>query len=255
MYETGNIEIIINGKRKGRQISPAMYEGGEFISLLIMSEKLFGNQHPELITYIINSDSIRNYFETSLSYVKVFNSILEKISANASLEGIDEPQAEAIEQLQWDAVRQGASITIKTSEDNTAIVRIDPTTDFRRNHPIWVDTQVYLYGEIIDAGGKDNPHIHLNTDKGVITLHTSKAFLQQFDKNLLYKKFGVRVAARQDAVSGETDYSSAQVLEIIEYEPKYDEKYLNNLIEQATPHWDGVNVDTWLREVRGNYDE
>lgn len=37
----------------------------------------------------------------------------------------------------------------------------------------------------------------------------------------------------------------------MDYQPKFDEDYLQGLIRKATPKWKDVNADEWLANVRG----
>jgi len=72
---------------------------------------------------------------------------------------------------------------------------------------------------------------------------------------MLYKHLGVRAKGKQHSDTGEIDTSSLTFLELVEYHPKYDEDYLNNLIEKASDEWRGIaDKDAWLREIRGSYD-
>ena len=41
------------------------------------------------------------------------------------------------------------------------------------------------------------------------------------------------------------------LVELLDYQPKFDEDYLQGLIRKATPKWRGVNADEWLANVRG----
>jgi hypothetical protein len=36
-----------------------------------------------------------------------------------------------------------------------------------------------------------------------------------------------------------------------DYNPKYDESYLNDLIAKASPKFKDIDADIWLREIRG----
>ena len=40
-------------------------------------------------------------------------------------------------------------------------------------------------------------------------------------------------------------------MELLDYQPKFDEDYLMGLIHKATPKWRGINTDEWLNDVRG----
>ena len=62
----------------------------------------------------------------------------------------------------------------------------------------------------------------------------------------------VRAIGRQNILSGELDTSSLQLIELSTYDPTYSEKYLDNLIKQASPKWaDVVDADKWVSEIRG----
>ena len=55
--------------------------------------------------------------------------------------------------------------------------------------------------------------------------------------------------------TGEVDTSSLVFIELVNYQPKYDEDYLNGLRDKAKKSWLGsINPDDWLKEIRGGYD-
>lgn len=66
-----------------------------------------------------------------------------------------------------------------------------------------------------------------------------------------YKKFGVRVRAKKNILTGDIDKSTLVLVELMDYQPKFDEDYLQGLIRKATPKWRGVNAGEWLANVRG----
>ena len=67
----------------------------------------------------------------------------------------------------------------------------------------------------------------------------------------VYKKFGVRVRAKKNILTGDIDKSTLSLVELLDYQPKFDEDYLMGLIHKATPKWRGINADEWLNNVRG----
>ena len=72
-----------------------------------------------------------------------------------------------------------------------------------------------------------------------------------YQGNPLYKKFGVRVRAKKNILTDDIDKSTLVLVELMDYQPKFDEDYLQGLIRKATPKWSGVNADEWLANVRG----
>ena len=122
----------------------------------------------------------------------------------------------------------------------------------KRTENLWVDAEVYYYGVLVDAGGKTKSNIHLDTKDGLIKIDADKDILQKIKGNPLYRKFGVRAKAKQNIITGAIDSSSLKLIEMLEFEPKFDLAYLEKKIATSTPVWSGVNVDEFLQEIRGN---
>ena len=78
--------------------------------------------------------------------------------------------------------------------------------------------------------------------------------MKEREENLLYKKFGVRASGKQNVETGEIDTKSLKLLELIDYNPKFDNDYLNTLINKAKNNWRGINADDWLLNMRGGYE-
>ncbi|MFN2374119.1 MAG: hypothetical protein ABR545_09945, partial [Cyclonatronaceae bacterium] len=97
--------------------------------------------------------------------------------------------------------------------------------------------------------------IHIDTAEfGSLTFNTDKDFIREREENFLYKKFGVRAVGKQNIETGEFDRSSLKLQELVDYSPKYDESYLNTLIQKARDSWKDINPDQWLGELRGDYE-
>ena len=107
-----------------------------------------------------------------------------------------------------------------------------------------------------NAGGKDKANIHVFTEQlGTIRIQTPITFLEQYSENLLYKTFGIRAIGKQHSETGEIDTSSLRFVELVDYQPKYDEQYLKTLRERAKKSWLGeINSQNWLNEIRGGYE-
>ena len=65
---------------------------------------------------------------------------------------------------------------------------------------------------------------------------------------------GVRASGKQNVESGEIDARSLRLIELVDYDPKFDSDYLNDLISKAKKSWKGVNPDEWLMNLRGGYE-
>jgi hypothetical protein len=258
MDKMGHIEIRVVGSEGNNPLTPDNYDIREIRAMLENIEDMLypGNKkiRPD-ITYQIEEGSVRNIFKTSLQAVVSFTAVAGMISKANSLDGLELSTAKAIENIQSIARNKDYSFEIKTSETENIVLKITPQTQYERSANLWVDAEFYFYGILVNAGGKNKANIHLDTKEvGTIVIETDKIFLKDEPENLLYKEYGVRVVGKQNLETGEIDRSNLKLVQLIDYSPKYDEAYLNNLIAKASPKFKNLDADLWLREMRGGYD-
>lgn len=255
MDQRGTIEIRVSGSKGNLELSPERYDIKEIAQMFDAVESILfsGNkkQRPE-ITYSIESGSVRHIFKTSFQSIVAVSAILANVLETGSIDKLELPTARAIEKLQTDAISKNYEFTISTSEWRGGTLRITPQTRYRRSEEIWVDAEIYLYGTLTDAGGKDKSNIHLDTKEyGQVTIDADKEYLRNVEENLLYKEYGVRARGKQSLATGEIDLSSLKLISLQGYRPVYDEAYLDTLIAKASKSWAGVDVDDFLSELRG----
>ncbi len=255
MDQRGTIEIRVSGSKGNLELSPDIYDIKEIAQIFDAVESILfsGNkkQRPD-ISYSIESGSVRHVFKTSFQTIVATSAILASILKTGSIDKLDLPTARAIEKLQSDAVSKHYEFSITTSEWYDGELRITPQTNYRRSSEVWVDAEVYLYGTLTDAGGKDKSNIHLDTKEyGQVTIDSDKEYLKNIRENLLYKEFGVRAQGKQSLATGEIDMSSLRLISLQGYRPIFDENYLNGLIAKASKSWAGVDVDSYMSDLRG----
>lgn len=86
-------------------------------------------------------------------------------------------------------------------------------------------------------------------------MQTPISFLEEYEDNLLYKTLGIRAVGKQHSETGEIDTATLKFIELVDYQPKYDEFYLKGLRDKAKKAWlRNINADNWLTEIRGGYD-
>lgn len=256
---TGHIEIKVSGSKGNLQVSPDNYDIREVISILENAEDLlFPHEKKErpTIAYRIEQGSVRHLFKTSLQYIIGFNAVIGQVAQTESIDFLDLPTAKAIENIQGIATKKEYTFTISTSVDNSNKVIIDRTTSFYRTENIWEDAELYLYGKLTNAGGKEKASIHIYTeDLGSVRIETPISFLEQYDDNLLYKTFGIRAIGKQHSQTGEIDRFSLKFVKLIDYQPVYDESYLKSIRDKAKKSWlADIDPENWLREIREGYD-
>lgn len=259
MDKIGFIEIRITGSKGNLDLTPDNYDIREIIAILENAENLLfpGDKRDRpYISYKIEEGSVKHILKTSIQYIIGFNAIIGQVNQVQSIDFLDLNSARAFENIQDIAAKQNYVFSIKTSLDQTNEVKIDRTTRYYRTEAIWADAEFYFYGKVTNAGGKDKANIHIYTEEiGTVRIQTPISFLEQYDENMLYKTFGIRATGKQHSETGEIDTSTLRFIELVDYQPKYDEKYLKSLRDKAKKSWLGsINPDNWLNEIRGRYD-
>lgn len=259
MEKIGFIEIRINGSKGIINLTPDNYDIREIISILENAENLLFSVEKKdrpIISYKIEEGSVKHILKTSIQYIIGFNAIIGQVSQVQNIDFLDNSTAKAFENIQDLAVKHNYVFSIKTSLNNTNEVIVDRTTKYYRTEAVWADAEFYFYGKVTNAGGKDKANIHIYVEEiGTVRIQTPISFLEQYDENMLYKTFGIRAIGKQHSETGEIDTSNLKFVELVDYQPKYDEQYLKKLRDKAKKSWLGtINTDKWLNEIRGSYD-
>lgn len=259
MEKIGFIEIRITGSKGNLDLAPDNYDIREIINILESAENLLypgDNRDRPNISYKIEEGSVKHILKTSIQYIIGFNAIIGQVNRVQNIDFLDLDTAIAFENIQDISAKRNYTFSIKTSLDQSNEVLIDKTTRYYRTEAIWADAEFYFYGKVTNAGGKDKANIHVFTQElGTIRIQTPISFLEQYDENLLYKTFGIRATGKQHSETGEVDTSSLRFIELVDYQPKYDEQYLKSLRDKAKKSWiGGIDPDNWLKEIRGGYD-
>ncbi len=259
MEKNGQIEIRVSGSNGNIEITPDNFDIKEIISILENVDDLLysgDKKNRPLITYDIQEGSVRNIFKTSIQHIVTFNAVLGLILSTNSIDYLDINTAKAIERLQELAIKKDYSFDIETSILNSSKIHIDKYTNFKRTEAFWADAEFYFYGKITNAGGKDKANIHLLTEEfGTIRIQTPISFLEKQEENILYKYIGIRTKGKQHSENSDIDFTSLYFIELIDYNPTFDEEYLKSLRAKAKKSWlKDINPDDWLRQIRGNYE-
>gem|GEM_PF-100280 len=259
MANKESISIRVKGKVGQKNISPDLIDISDIKDLMSQVENMLfpgSKKNRAQISYKIEEGSVLNTFTTSRQEVVGFNALLADVQNQKSIDILEYKSALAFESLQMNSDTKNLTyeITTSVSEETTPFV-ISPKTAWKRSEETWVEAEFYVYGEITDAGGKNNSNIHVDTkDHGILTIATDKLTLKEKEENMLYRTYGVRVKGKQHLQTGEMDTKSLQLIELIDIQEKYDQDYLETLIDKATPHWKGLDADAWLGELRGDYE-
>jgi len=258
MDKIGTIEIKVTGDKGVKQLSPDNYDVREIVSMLENIEDLLyptNRKDRPLISYSIQAGSIRHVFRTNSQAIIGLSAILDQVQKSKSIDFLEMRTAQALENLQNFSYQKNYDFEITTSVDKSFSFKIKPQSKYFRTENIWMDAEFYFYGMITNAGGKNKASIHLDTEEfGRLIIKTDKDYLKIREENVLYKKFGIRAIAKQNIETGEIDKTSLTLIELIDFNPEYDENYLRRLIKKARKNWKGVDPDEWVSNLRGGYD-
>lgn len=250
------IDIHISGKNGGIAVEPANYDISELREILTYAENLLypnssRNERPT-ISYEMKEGSVIHRFWTSLQGVLAFSGIMSIVAETNSLDGLELKTAEAVESIQKVAREKDYTIEFSSSRNNKIGLSITARTDYRRTEKTWAEGEFYFYGKVQSAGGKTDAAIKIDVKgRGLLTIATEKEMLENLEGNLLYHNCGVRAKGRQNITTGEIDRHSLVLVSLVDYEPKFDENYLNKLIKKAAPAFKDVNADELINELRG----
>lgn len=257
MGQSGLIEIHIEGTKGNNALSPDNYDIKEIRSLLTNIEDILypgmkGNR-PD-IAYRLETGSVRNIFKVTKQAEIAFTAVAALVTSSQSIDSLELRSAKAFEEIQRTAIKSNYVFDFKTAGNQESILQISPTTHFFRSEALWVDAELYFYGTLVDAGGKDKSNIHLETKNyGTIVISVDRETLKNEERNLLYKEYGIQASGKQNAETGEIDTSSLKLIRIIDYTPLYDEDYLCSLIDKVGSRFNGIDVDEYISKIRGGY--
>ena len=205
MENIGYIEITISGAKGSLKLTPDTFDIRELTELIQQVEKmLFPGERKErpLVSYRMEEGSVKNIFKTSLQLVIGFNAVLAQVQTSQNIDFLELNSAKAFEIFQEEAMKKEYTFEIKTSVENSPILKIDKSTSYYRTTENWIDAEFYFYGKVTNAGGKDKVNIHLVTEEfGTLYIQTPQEILANLEGNILYKNYVVRAKGKQKVFS------------------------------------------------------
>jgi hypothetical protein len=249
--------VVVQGTKGGKPLMPEDYDIKALRGLLEEVEVLlFPNDRRErpVISYEVKEGSVRHIFRTGVQAIAQTGAVLGLVASGGTVDVLEPRTAKAIETMQRWARETDMAFTLRTSLPGSAELRIDRNTHYVRSEATSVEAEVYLYGRVVEAGGKGKPNIHLQVDgQGVFIIDAAEKFLAGLTDNILYHTMGVRVLGRQNLQTGELEKGSLKLIELIDYDQQYNEAYLKRLQAKASSWIKDVDLDQYLNDVRGEY--
>ncbi len=177
-----------------------------------------------------------------------------KLGATGDLDQLQPSRAKIIEAWQDRAHAAPSRCYLIRAEVGAAALRVTNESQFQhKGEDAWVSVEKYLTGQVVDAGGKQDPNVHLVlTDSGeTIKVDATKAQLAGEKDNLLYKFVTLRVQAEQHLRTH--DLRDIRLIQFLPQESDTDERALANLWQKGRDAWRDVRSATgWVETMRGN---
>jgi hypothetical protein len=260
MDKRATFEICIQGQRLGKPLAPGALDVDEWRALLKHGRNLLypessGKNRP-VITFDPQPGSVRVFLTTATAAVVQANALLARVHQTADLGILPARQAEAVRYFHKWARDHQFDIYLGEKGQAGQGLHLHPDLTFPPDEPAWVTVETYVWGKVIDMGGKTVTNLHLDTELyGYLTLSATEEQLARESKNRLYQRHQVHVRLFQNAYTGEYDTKSGVFLGFIDYPEESIDEYLARLVKQAAPYLAEIkDPDAWLREIRG-YDE
>jgi len=179
---------------------------------------------------------------------------LAKLNEKGDLDAIQPRRAEVIEQWQARTRRfPSRAYSVQTSSTNRA-VRIANTSQFQHgSENAWVSVEKYLAGRVVNAGGKQDPNVHLVlTDSGEsMRVSATEQQLGAEKENQLYKDVTLRVQAEQHVRT--KALRNIRLIQFLAQASEADERTLDNLWQKGREAWrDVTSAAGWVESLRGN---
>jgi hypothetical protein len=179
---------------------------------------------------------------------------LAKLDQTGDLDLIQPKRAQVLEQWQL-RVRRSPSRVYSVATANLAhSIRITNTTQFQHgSENAWIAMEKYLTGKVVNAGGKQDPNVHLVlADTGQsVRVDATEQQLAAEKQNQLYKDVTLRVQAEQHLRT-----KALRNLRLIQFSPQAteaDEEALASLWDRGRKAWKDVTSPTgWVEALRGN---
>lgn len=193
---------------------------------------------------------------TMVGYLLAMNAQedFQRLERTGNLDEIQPKRAEIIEKWISKTHRAPSRTYSICNEANRSILKVTQSTQFvHRNENSWVQVERFLFGKVVDAGGKQNPNVHLVLADSGKSIRVSATEDQLFAEreNQLYKEVTLRVLAEQHLETREL--RNIQLLAFVPQSMTVDESGLETLWKKGREAWRDITTPgAWVDALRGN---
>jgi hypothetical protein len=176
---------------------------------------------------------------------------LEKLKETGDLDQIQPRRAQVIEK--WQSRAEKASKRSYSVHGGDLKVKITSESHFEHgNEKSWVNVEKYFTGKVYNAGGKQEPNVHVELENGeTLRIDATEQQLSGVKDNVLFKARTLRVQAQQHLRT--KALRDLRLIEFIPYASEVDEEGLAALWKKGAEAWKHVESATeWVEKLRGN---
>jgi len=258
MEQNSFIEITVSGKTENGYLRPTDIDIAETKEMLTDAEALLfptkseREERPK-VSYQVNEGSVKNIFFVPAANVIMFSALMTEVGRQGTAEILQPKAIAVLDKWQKKAYSSGKEYAISSSISPGPFLQINKESKFIAPQTEWINTSLYVYGEIFEEGGLSKSNLHILTDRyGRLMVDATKEQLTE-GANKLYNIYGLWVKGKQSIESGAL--RDLSLIDFLTYSQDYDDVVLNQLIEKATVSWSKIkDKDSWLQEVRGSYE-
>jgi HSP20 family molecular chaperone IbpA len=255
MNEMSNIEFIIRGKYNNSEISPSNIP----LSLLEdFTSDIYNllNSIPEItkddISVSIEKGSFKIKTIIALIAINTIQVDILTLTETKNFNTINKKRSDIFENwINKSKAQNTLEFEIKLNNKKSYI--FNSKTEIIRNvNEIWSNSELYVYGELIDIGGASSSNMHIRQDDGkILVINCTKNDLEKQKENRIYQNVAIRVKADQNIKTGEI--KNLFFVEFIDYNPEYNEEEFLKLVEKGKNSWKDIdNHIDWIRKLRSN---
>lgn len=257
MNPINELRFSLSDQIDGAELSPARVPLallGQFQN--DVSEFLKGSSRdvdPMQVQIAIEDGSLALVASELLSATSLWHD-LDVLQQVENLDKIDPKRADVIERWQTAAHQFPHRRYAVGERAYPKMLFVDAQSNFRRvEEDAWVVVDKYLYGRVVDLGGKTKANVHLELEGGItLKVASAQELLANEDRNRLYRPALLHVTAEENLHTGEL--RNLRLLAFERYEPSYDEGEFKRMVERGTRAWADVeNASEWVENLRGGH--
>ena len=256
--ELTELEFLLNDVIGGHPLTPATVDLPTLRSFMEEVEQIIKGDVPGASLndsrVQLEAGSVKLVVRASHLLALDVQADLAKLNETGDLDAIQLRRAEVIELWQKRTRRTPSRAYSIQAGGTTRPLRIANTSQFQHgSENAWVSVEKCLTGKVVNAGGKQDPNVHLVlADSGAsVRVSATEQQLGGEKENQLYKDVTLRVQAEQHIRT--KALRGVRLIQFLANSNEADERALANLWQKGREAWHEVtSAAGWVETLRGN---